>query len=466
MVIKSRRPSAQRQHPVAKQVRKLVQKVDAMHFFNLMTGPELLEPLEARLPEYRERTYPPTVTLAMFLGQVLSADSSCQNAVNEAIVNQLLSGLATASANTSGYCLARQRLPTGMVGELARQTGARLNKHTPRGWRWRGRHVKLTDGTTTLMPDSPENQASYPQHGSQEPGAGFPLARLVGVISLAHGALLDVAMGPYQGKGTGEYGLFRELRECFVAGDVMLADSYYCSYFLIAALQARGVDVLLEQHGARHTDFRTGEKLGARDHVVTWRKPAARPEWMTPQEYEDYPAELTLREVKVGKKVLVTSFLNPREVCKRELGKLFAHRWNVELDLRNIKTTLGMERLSCKTPQMCEKELWVYMLAYNLIRLLMAQAAVHAGVLPRQLSFKHTLQVWVAWSQRQFLSDAPEDTAALFRLIAQVRVGNRPRRIEPRLVKQRPKPFSRLQTTRRRARANIRKYGHPKRLTA
>ena len=449
-----------------KRIGRHARSVEAVDFFNLLTGPELLEPLEALLPEYRERKYPPTVTLAMFLGQVLSADGSCQNAVNDAIVDQLLSGLAAASANTGGYCLARQRLPTEMVCELARQTGALLNKRTPQEWLWRGRHVKLTDGTTTLMPDTSENQADFPQHGQQEFGAGFPLARIVAVISLSNGGVLDIAMGAYKGKGTGEHGLFRELLECFVAGDVMLAYSYYCSYFLIAALLARGVDVLFEQHGARNTDFRTGEKVGTRDHVVKWSKPAARPEWMTPEEHEGYPAELTLREVKVGKKVLVTSFLNPCEVCKRELGKLFLQRWNVELDLRNIKTTLGMERLSCKTPEMCEKELWVYMLAYNLIRLLMAEAAAQAGVLPRQLSFKHTVQVWIAWSQRQFLSDAPEDTAALFRLIAQVRVGNRPGRIEPRLVKRRPKPFPRLQTTRRRARANIRKYGRPKRLTA
>ena len=210
----------------------------------------------------------------------------------------------------------------------------------------------------------------------------------------------------------------------------MLADSYYCSFFLTAALQARGVDILFEQHGARQMDFRTGEKLGARDHVVQWSKPVARPAWMRPEEYAAYPTELTLREMKVRNKILVTSFLNPREVCKRELGYLFMRRWNVELDLRNIKSTLGMERLTCKTPEMCEKE------------------------------------VWVAWSQRQFLSTAPEDMAALFRLIAHVRVGNRPGRMEPRLVKTRPKPFGRLQTTRRRARANIRKYGRPKKLTA
>jgi len=326
---------ASQQH--ARQIGRRARQVDSMDFFNLITGPELLERVEPLQPEHRERKFPPTVTLAMFLGQVLRADGSCQNAVNEAIVNQLLSGVAAVSANTGGYCLARQRLPVEMVRELARQTGVLMDQHTPQEWLWRGRHVKLTDGTTTLMPDTAQNQERFPQHGRQEAGAGFPLARLVSVMSLANGAVLDMALGPYKGKGTGEYGLFRQLLGCFVAGDVVLADSYYCSYFLIAALQARGADVLFELHGARHTDFRTGEKLGARDHVVQWSKPVAKPAWMTAQEYADYPAELTLREVKVRKKVLVTSFLNPREVCKREIGQLFVRRWNVELDLRNSR---------------------------------------------------------------------------------------------------------------------------------
>lgn len=458
--------SARQQRHLRNQVHKVAKKIGCTDFFNLLTSPQLLEPLEALLPEFRERLYPPTVTLAMFLGQVLSADGSCQNAVNEAIVTRMLSGLPAGSANTGAYCEARKRLPPELARRLARETASGVAAHTPAGWLWRGRHVKLVDGTTTLMADTADNQRRFPQHEQQDLGAGFPIARLVGVISLANGALLDVGMGPYQGKGTGEHGLFRELLECFGKGDVMVADSYYCSYFLVATWLGRGVDFVFEQHGARETDFRTGERLASHDHVVKWSKPKVRPNWMSVQEYASFPDELTVRETKVRDKVLVTSFLKPREVCKRDLGKLFLQRWNVELDLRNIKTTLGMERLSCKTPRMCEKELWVYMLAYNLIRLLMAEAAVQAGVLPRQLSFKHTLQVWVAWSHKQFLSDAPEDTAALFRLIAQVRVGKRPGRIEPRAVKRRPKPFPRLHTTRRRARRNIRLHGYPRKLRA
>ncbi len=187
---------------------------------------------------------------------------------------------------------------------------------------------------------------------------------------------------------------------------------------------------------------------------------------MSVEEYRDYPDEVKVREVHVGKKVLVSTFLSPRKTSKAELGKLYWQRWNVELDLRNIKTTLGMEVLSCKTPQMCEKELWVYLLAYNLIRWLMAEAALQADVLPRQLSFKHTLQIWVAWSQRQFLSAADEDTATLLVLIAQIRVADRPGRIEPRAVKRRPKPYPRLDRPRQQARMEIETYGRAKNLRA
>lgn len=454
------RQSSQQQRGIAKQA----EKVDANHFFNLLTSPQLLEVVEASLPEHRERDYPPTKTLSMFLGQVMSADGSCQNAVNGAVVNQLLSGLPVASVNTGGYCTARQRLPQAMVSSLARQTGKLLGTQTPGSWQWRGRHVKLVDGTTIVMPDTNDNQARYQQHGQQAPGIGFPLARFVGVISLAHGAVLDAAMGPYQGKGTGEYGLFRRLKESFVEGDVMLADGYYCSYFLIADMLMRGVDVLFEQHGARHTDFRTGKKLGPRDHRVQWSKPAAKPSWMSLEEYRRYPKEITVREVKVDKKVLVTTLLEPRKTAKVALRALYFQRWQVELDLRNIKTTLGMDTLSCKTPDMCEKEMWIYLLAYNLIRLLMAEAALQAGALPRQLSFKHTLQIWMAWSQRQFLSSAKEDTATLFLLIAQIRVGDRPGRVEPRAVKRRPKPYPRLNKPRWEAREDIRKQGHARKL--
>ena len=444
------RPSSQRQRAVANQAAK----IDANHFFNLLTAPELLEVVEAQLPEHRERWYPPTVTMSMFLGQVLSADGSCQQAVNEAIVHRMLNGMKISSANTGGYCSARGRLPQAMIKETARHIGASLSNPLPQTWLWRGRHVKLVDGTTVSLPDTPENQALYPQPGGQMIGVGFPKARIVGIISRSHGAVLEAAMGPCKGKGTGEHGLLRPLLKTFSRDDVLLADGYYCSYFLLAELQTRGVDVVVEQHGARHTNFRCGQSLGTRDHLMTWHKPA-RPEWMSQDEYERHPATLTVREVKVGKKILVTTLLSPQATPKHALEELFRWRWNVELDLRNIKTTLGMETLSCMTPAMCEKEMWVYLLAYNLIRLLMAQAAHQENLLPRQLSFKHTLQVWLAWSARQLYFPKANNTLALFTLIAQIRVGNRPGRLEPRAVKRRPKEYARLMLPRHEARAAI-----------
>jgi hypothetical protein len=252
----------------------------------------------------------------------------------------------------------------------------------------------------------------------------------------------------------------RSLESAFSPGDVMLADALYCSYFLIATLQRRGVDVLFAQHGARRTDFRRREKLGTSDHRVIWLKPIVRPDWMSQQEYEAFADQLTVRDVKVGGKILVTTMLEPREVHKAELSELYVARWNAELDLRNIKTTLDMAYLSCTTPQMNEKEVWVHLLAYNLIRLAMAQATANAAVHPRQLSFKHTVQMWTEWTSRPLCSNRNGNIAVLFMLIAQVRVGNRPGRIEPRARKRRPKPYPWLKVPRAQARMQISVHGH------
>ena len=443
----------QRQTRIARRAKT----AQAVEFFNVLTSPELLQTTEALLPEHRERLYPPTVALSMFMRQVLQADGSCQKAVNGWAAQRAADGLTPCSVRTGGYCRARQRLPLEMVSALARETGRLLSQKARSQWLWRGRAVKLVDGTGISMPDTLENQACYPQPNTQAPGVGFPLARLVMVICLATGAALDAAIGPHSGKGTGELGLVRRLLQGFSRGDVMLADALYCNYFLIAALMAAGVDVLFEQNGSRITDFRRGQSLGTRDHLVHWPKPA-RPQWMTPEQYAGLPDELTVREVKAGHQVLVTTLLDHRKVSKHDLSALYARRWNVELDLRNLKTTTGMDVLSCQTPQMNEKQLWVHLLAYNVIRLLMAQAASNAGIDPRHLSFKHTVQLWTEWVSRGV--SATQDDGRLFTLIAQCRVGQRPGRIEPRMRKRRPKSYPWLNISRAKARRKIERHGH------
>ena len=444
----------QRQTRIARRAKA----AQAVEFFNVLTSPELLQTTEALLPEHRERLYPPTVALSMFMRQVLEADGSCQKAVNGWAAQRAADGLCPCSVRTGGYCRARQRLPLQMLSALARETGRLLSQKARSQWLWRGRVVKLVDGTGLSMPDTPENQAVYPQPSTQAPGVGFPLACLVMVICLATGAALDAAVGPHSGKGSGELGLVRALLKGFCPGDVMLADALYCNYWLIASLMVAGVDVLFEQNGARVTDFRRGQSLGTREHIVHWPKPAARPEWMTPEQYAGFPDELTVREVKVAHQVLVTTMLEHRKVSKHDLSALYARRWNVELDLRNLKTTTGMDVLSCQTPQMNEKQLWVHLLAYNVIRLLMAQAACNVGVDPRELSFKHTVQLWTEWVSRGV--SATKDDGRLFTLIAQCRVGNRPGRIEPRMRKRRPKSYPWLKIPRAQARRKIERHGH------
>jgi hypothetical protein len=289
---------------------------------------------------------------------------------------------------------------------------------------------------------------------------------LVGIICLASGAVLDAAMGACQGKGSDEQSLLRSMLDTLESGDILLGDAYYATYFLLCALQQRGVDGVFEQQGSRRrsTDFRRGQRLGQRDHVIELCKPKIKPAWMSQADYDQAPERLTARELYTGGKILMTTLICPKHTPKAALKRLYRDRWHVELDLRNIKTTLGMEMLSCRTPAMVEKEIWVYLLAYNLIRLLMAQAALLADRLPRQLSFKHTLQLWIAWRDSGAGSYDDDKLAGLFILITQQQVGKRPGRIEPRVLKRRPKPFPRLTKPRSIAREDVRKNGHPKKL--
>jgi len=447
------------------QIGKHAANSDSYTFFNLLTGPELLEEVESLLPEHRERLFPPTETLSMFLAQVLSADSSCQNIVNETAVKRLGAGLPLCSTRTGAYCRARQRLPVDMASSLARHTGKLIAQNAPKTWYWNGRPVRLVDGTTIPMPDTPANQESYPQPKSQKPGLGFPLCRLVGLVCLGSGALLNAAVGRYKGKGGDEQSLLRTILDTLEAGDLLLGDAYYASYFLLCELQQRGVDGVFEQHGSRKrsTDFRRGKRLGKRDHLIELRKPAIKPEWMEQSTYDAAPATLQVRELETGGKTLVTTLLCDKEVPKDALKLLYRSRWNIEVDLRNIKTTLGMEMLSCKTPDMAEKEIWVYLLAYNLIRLIMAQAALLSDRLPRELSFKHTLQLWGTWG-RQGIIASEKTLSSLFMMIAQHSVGNRPGRIEPRAIKRRPKPYPLLTKPRAVAIDEVKKNGHPKKV--
>ena len=258
----------------------------------------------------------------------------------------------------------------------------------------------------------------------------------------------------------------RAVLDTLQRGEVLVGDAYFATYFLLCTLNERGIDAVFEQYGARQrrTAFRCGKRLGPRAHLIVLAKPTRKPDWMSQAHYAQAPDTVEVRELRTGGKVLVTTLLCAQQTTKSELKALYRSRWHIELDLRNLKTTLGMATLSCLTPAMALKELWVYLLAYNLIRLMMAHAAVLAARLPRELSFKHTVQIWIAWGHygQGCHEDGPCD--ALFVIIAQQDVGKRPGRIEPRAVKRRPKPYPLLTKPRTIARACVSKHGHPKKL--
>jgi Transposase DDE domain len=316
------------------------------------------------------------------------------------------------------------------------------------------------------MPDTPENQAAYPQLKSQAPGLGFPILRLLVVFSLAVGTVLEAAVGPYQGKQTSELALFRTLLERLQPGDIILADRFFCSYWVIAALQARGVDVVVRLHQRRTADFRRGRRLGPEDHIVTWPKPKAVPAWMSRAEYHAMPATLTVRELRVRVQdktkrvrslVVVTTLLDAQTYPAEELGELFRERWHAELDLRALKTEMQMEMLRTESPEMVRKEVAMHLLAYNLIRGLMAEAAQAEGLAPRRLSFKGALHTIRSFEEVHLYDPAwiRADLPRLLELIGRKRVPDRPDRYEPRAVKRRPKPFLRLNMPRKKAKRLI-----------
>jgi len=455
--------------PRARQARSLHQQfahAPALPFADLLTAEQVEQALRDENVTFRDRLFSPLVTLWVFLSQVLDPDHSCRAAVARFLAWRSSQGLPPGSANPGAYCKARGRLPEGVLARLARATGRQPHDQAPPEWRWNGRSVKVVDGTTVSMPDTAANQKAFPQAGTQRPGVGFPIARLVVLFSLAVGTALDAALGRYRGKQTGETALFHTLRHNLESGDILLADRYYGSYWEIALARQRGADVVCRLHQRRRVDFRRGRRLGPADHVVEWAKPS-RPDWMDEATYAALPATLAIREVRVGVRhpgfrtqalVAVTTLLDPEEFPRADVAILYRIRWYAELDLRALKQALQMDVLRGQSPEMVRKEVWAHLLAYNLVRGLMARAAPEAGLLPVQLSFTGAVQAVNAFAAGLWTARAAGLEAVCGRLreaIGSHRVGDRPNRIEPRRRKRRPKPYPLLNEPRGQAQARL-----------
>ena len=442
------------------ELRERFAKIPELPFSEVLGQEQIVALLSEFKVVYHERIYTPCVTLWMFLSQVLHSDQSCSAAVARLLAFRSAQGQKPCSADNSSYCQARLRLPEALVARLVRDTGADLHRQAPVSWLAKGRPVKIVDGSTASMPDTPENTDAFGKPRNQRGFGSFPLARFVVLLCLATGAVLESAIGPYCGKSASELALFRRLQPSLCGGDILLADRFFCSYCDLARLQARKVDVVVRLHAKRRADFRRGRRLGRDDHVVIWRKPRSCPDWMSAEEFAAVPDELPMREVRVhlskpGARaktiVVVTTLTDPTQWSREEIAELYRERWHAELDLRSIKDVMHMDVLRCETPAMVRKEIDMHLLAYNLLRSVMCAAAAEHGVPVRELSFKGVKQLLEAFYQT--LICAPADhletlVTTVLKATTQHRVGNRPDRYEPRKRKRAAKPYARLKLSR------------------
>jgi putative transposase len=421
----------------------------------------------------RQAIYSTAMMVWSFLGQVLrdGKEASCQAAVARVVSYCEHEQIVPPTADTGDYCRARAKLSEAALHELSCEVAAETEAAAQADWLWKGKHAKLIDGFTFTMPDTPANQAEYPQQKSQKPGVGLPIVRAVMILALATACVMDAALGPYAGKQTGEPALLRKLFGRLGAEDIAVADRYYCSFMMIALLLAQGTHVCARKHQRRHSDFRRGRRLGKYDHLIVWTRPA-KPEWMDEATYQKIPQTLELREIRFsviepGRRTrsidIITTLTDAVEYPREEIAQLYGFRWNAELDIRAIKSNLNLAHVRCKSPEMVRRELWTTLLGYNLIRTTAAAAALLHGKQPRQISFTATCQyVLASWMPLSCgliaVSQLVRHCLTMLRQIAACEVANRPGRLEPRVLKRRKHGYKLMQAPREALRAELRNH--------
>jgi len=406
----------------------------------------------------RQRQWPLRLTFWTFLAQIFSPGSACRAAVRQAQAHARLEGRPVPADEDSAYCQARARLPLEFLHTGIQRVGRALQQGVGEAQRWCGHVVKVLDATTLTALDTPANQKKFPQHPDQAPGCGLPLLRLVGLFCLASGALLGWNTGDYW---QSEMALATTLWDLLAAGEVLLADRYYGCYRVLALVRARGADAVCRLHASRRADLRRGQRLGQSDRLVTWTRPRNLPAGLSLEQWLLFPAMLTVRLVRVRVEekgfrtrvvTLVTTLLDAEKYPPSALAALYRRRWQVELSFRQIKIALGMEHLAVRTPAMIQRALAMHLLAYQLMRALMQEAAQTWDLPLERISFKGTVDAarhfGEALLRARTKGQRTQLLAELLRVLAADAVPERPNRIEPRLLKRRPKRYGRLERPR------------------
>lgn len=445
------------------QVQKIREQVEMgkLAFFDSLSSGAVEEAIDRSGMEVRERVYTPWTTLWLFLCQTMSR-GACADAVACLIAHRLGKGQQPCSPSTTAYCEARSRLPEDFYKSILLQIGRNSSQQAPTEWKLYGRDIKVVDGTTASMPETEENCEEFPLQDPERAGISFPLARLLVVFSLSVGTVLEVAISPYRGKSTGEYAMLRTLVDSFEADDIFLGDRGFCSFCHIVELHQRGVDSVIKFERTRESNLSFVKQLTKNDRLYRWKKPSNKPETFTRAEFNALPEEMLVRLVTVrvdqaGFRTtefdILTTLTNHKEYRPNDLADLYRQRWRAELFLRDIKTTLGMDELSCKSPEMVRKEIYTHLIAYNLVRIQMAQAAHFSEIRPEQISFKTSLKTIFRF-QTQFQQMNALTLATMLATIAYHKVGKQLDRIEPRRIKRRTK-YSVLTVPRGEARISL-----------
>ena len=426
----------------------------AMVFEHVLPAREM----EAATRDGRRRQYDEVTVFWAWQGQIMERNESCAKAVATVRAMRAEAGLEVPSASTAAYCKARARLSGPFLGDVNAMVLAHMERRTAEQDKWHGLVLKALDGSSVRLDDTPENQAEFPQPSGQKPGCGFPVMGVVGVLNLSHGGWEGFATSPC---GSHDLGGAMELLAHFGEGDLVLADRAFNSYELVALLLVRGAHSLMRLHQsrARALDWRKGTRIGKHQRVVVWRKPAWRAKSLVSRETWDMlPERLTIRLVrlrmqdrtgKLVRLVVATTLLDNGAHDGLELIDLYARRWEIELKLRDLKTTLRMEAFRVRTPQMARKTLAMLVIAHNLLKCLVQQAGHAHGVALGEMSFKGTLDTVLAWHHRYRGRQLHHVVrrrlhAELLDALADNILDIRPFRQEPRAVKLRPKPYQYL----------------------
>lgn len=404
----------------------------------------------------RQRSFGHLPTFWAWLSQILHANRSCQHALSMVQSWYASRLLPVPACDTSSYCKARQRIDESFLLDIHERITSHLAQQSTSTQQWKGFDLYAVDASSVHLLDTPENQSVFPQPSSQSPGCGTPVMGICGLVNLSHGGWQRCITAPQTHH---ESQVAKPLLSYLKENDLLLGDRAFCTYEMIALARQQGAHILMRLNGKReqYLDWRQGHPINPYERIVTWKRPyrSALPQ-LSQEEWEQLPESLQLRLIKLsfenryGQKdelIVVTTLLDHAEYDGIELADLYARRWEIEVKLRDLKTTLEMETFAVKSPEMAVKTLWMSLIAYNLIRALMLCASKECDeTLPWELSFSAAINI-VTSHQHQFIHYAGKSRLqrqaknVVLALILQSKLQIRPYRSEPRAVKKRPKAY-------------------------